>query len=272
MTIIFILVMSVSLYIANKKMNTTESEIKNGKDGLIYLSIFAVSLLVDLITAKMNINIPIIVYPIVAIVEVIISIMINAKREAAIKNKHAMIKQIIQCLAPVRKGKAMDEDIDKHLEDQDLGFDVKFNKKGDLEEIKCEIDDPTKWTDDIITRIVFNLNKFIPTKQWVSHADFPKLECTFEGTKLPPNIAKYPGSFLRPNNYIPIGVNGEGELGWNLGAKKSEIGDSLFVYDDGTPANTIIPAKAPQALVGGSTGGGKAIFVKQEVEVILDDR
>lgn len=267
MTIIFVLVVSLSLYIANKKMNTSESEINNIKDSLIYLSIFAASLTIDLVTSKLDINIPFIVYLAVMIAEIITCIVLNAKRENEIKKKHDLIKQVIRCLAPVRKNSKIDEDIDKHLEDEDLGFQLKYDTNGELDGIECEMEDPTRWTDDIITKIVFNLNKFIPTKQWVSHPDHPKLLCKFEGTKLPPKIAKYPGSFLRPNNYIPLGVNGVGELGWNLGAKSKEIGDSLFVYEDGTSAKTIIPAKAPQALVGGSTGGGKAIYLEQEVEI-----
>jgi hypothetical protein len=213
-----------------------------------------------------SLNINILVYVVAGIAETVFCIMINSKREKEIEKRHSLTKQIVQCLAPVRRGNELDKDIDNHLED-DLGFTLKYGDKGDLEEIKCEMDDPMKWTDDVITRIVFNLNKFVPTKQWVSHPDFPKLECVFEGTKLPPSVAKYPGSFLRPNNFIPLGVNGLGELGWNLGAKSKELSESLFFYEDGTRAQTILPAKAPQALVGGATGGGKAIAIDEIVRV-----
>lgn len=269
MTLILILVMSTSLFITNKRMNTSESEITSKKDSLIYMGIFIASFVIDIVIMKTNISINPMLYVIVGIGEMILSIVLNAKREKDIIAKHNLKKQIVRCLAPVRKGSKIDEDIDKHIED-DLGFKLKFSNKGDLEEIVCEMEDPIKWTDDVITRIVFNLNKFIPIKQWVSHPDYPKLECVFEGTKLPPSVAKYPGSFLRPNNYIPLGINGVGELGWNLGVKSAEVGESLFKYEDGTPAQTIIPAKAPQALVGGATGGGKAIWLEQEVFIIKE--
>lgn len=271
MTFVFILVVAFTLTVSSHKTKSSNSDIYGVRDNRIYFFLLIGSVIFDLVMVKIpSFNINILVYVVAGVVEAVFCIVINSKREKEIEKRHSLIKQVVQCLAPVRRGNELDKDLDNHIED-DLGFTLKYDNKGNIEEIKCDMDDPTKWSDDIITRIVFNLNKFIPTKQWVSHPDFPKLECVFEGTKLPPNIAKYPGSFLRPNNLIPIGVNGLGELSWNLGVKSSEAGDSLFVYEDGTRAQTIIPAKAPQALVGGSTGGGKAIDNEQKVYVLLNN-
>ncbi|MBQ2174240.1 MAG: hypothetical protein II453_03900, partial [Alphaproteobacteria bacterium] len=70
--------------------------------------------------------------------------------------------------------------------------------------------------------------------------------------------------------FIPIGLSGMGEVGWVINSYKNP-GKSNYVYEDGKSANTVDSPSAPQALVVGSTGGGKAIYVEQEVRLFDED-
>ena len=115
-------------------------------------------------------------------------------------------------------------------------------------------------------KCVDSWNKYLPDYEWVPEFDYAARECAFVGTPLPPHVARYPGSWLRPAEFIPIGLTGLGELAWVINSFKGE-GRSLYVYEDGKKAKTVDSPSAPQALVVGGTGGGKAIYVDQEIDV-----
>ena len=90
--------------------------------------------------------------------------------------------------------------------------------------------------------------------------------CIFVGTPLPPQVAKYKGSWLRPAEFIPIGLSGMGEVSWTINSYK-DGGRALYVYDDGRKAQTVDSPSAPQAIMCWRYRGGKAIYVNQEVEI-----
>lgn len=125
---------------------------------------------------------------------------------------------------------------------------------------------PNTFKEQVAVNLCLSLNKYLPNYEWVNEFDFAARECSFVGTPLPPHIAKYKGSWLRPPEFIPIGLSGLGEVSWNLNSIKNE-GRSNYIYEDGKIAKTVDTPSAPQALCVGSTGGGKAIYVEQDVEI-----
>ena len=101
----------------------------------------------------------------------------------------------------------------------------------------------------------------------------------------------WPGTDYRPADWIPLGVSGMGEVGWNLGNPKDlghssyinkfPMGDSLeksqnanhkpkdgFKLPNGSwIAGTVESPSAPQAMTIGSSGGGKSVSLNQLVLV-----
>lgn len=288
MVFVTLAIFTLNLYMSNKKEKTKNAEINSNRlYSIVVFFLLLFSLAFDLLISKFDIDISIYVYIFVAIGETIFFIIQNAKREEEIRRKHEEMKQILQCLSPVievPKGEELD------LEG-DYGLEINRDKNGKVNSIKCQIQDPDKWSDAVLVKIVLNMNKYLPDKRWTNRVDFPTLEAEFTGSDLPPKMAKYPGSLLRPWNYIPVGVDGNDELGINLGAKDKNIGDSMFVFnEDNSAGGSIvdnkqddskwdsikkgwrkagvkIPPKTPQLMILGSTGGGKAIFSGQVVQI-----
>lgn len=125
---------------------------------------------------------------------------------------------------------------------------------------------PNTFKETVAVNLCLSLNKYLPTYEWVNEFDFAARTCSFVGTPLPPGVARYQGSWLRPPEFIPIGLSGLGEVSWTINSFKT-AGRSNYVYEDGKTAKTVDTPSAPQALCVGSTGGGKSIYVEQEVEV-----
>lgn len=125
---------------------------------------------------------------------------------------------------------------------------------------------PNNFKEAVATNLCMSLNKYLPNFEWVNEFDFAARECSFVGTPLPPFIAKYKGSWLRPTEFIPVGLSGLGEVSWNINTIRNE-GRSNYIYDDGKIAKTVDTPSAPQCLTVGSTGGGKSIYINQEVEI-----
>lgn len=154
------------------------------------------------------------------------------------------------------------------LEEVDLintPFQIKMKNKEEMAEIKVYMTNQKMFNDNIITQAIYALNKFLPYNAWTFKANMLEREIVFIGKNHPPKMAKYQGSELRPWNWIPMGVSEDGEIGWNLGAKSKNMGNSMYIYDDGRRAVAMDIPKTAQGLTVGATGGGKAIWIHQEV-------
>ena len=112
---------------------------------------------------------------------------------------------------------------------------------------------PNTFKETVATNLCMSLNKYLPNFEWVNEFDFAARECAFVGTPLPPFIAKYKGSWLRPTEFIPVGLSGLGEVSWNINSIKN-VGRSNYIYEDGKLAGTVDTPSAPQCLTVGSTG------------------
>ena len=268
-TISFIILLSIVTMLNNKQQDISDentNSFKFDKSGIITMMIcFFVGLLLDFTVKKFFYDKYFIVLGVYSFLSLAALVIINQFRLNAIEREKEEIKQIFEILDSLVMPK------NREIDYNEVPFKIIYNKgnKNEIDKVIVNMENPEKFKDASITQAVYNFNKFLPYREWIVDTDFPERTCTFIGNKLPPNIALFPGSDLRPWNWIPLGLGGNGELGWNLGAKSSNIGESLYIYEDSNvKAGTIEVSKAPQALTVGSTGGGKAIFIGEIVDII----
>lgn len=268
-TIVFIAVLLLTIQITNTKNDTKANEDIlefNKKDSMIificFMSSFVLNKILELKAFK---NYFWVIIGISFMVYLMILIIVNNNREKLIKKKQEQIIKIYQALIDIL-GKVDTENIDF----TNTPFEYEEDKK--LHTV-CNIKLDTslqggRFNDNTITLSQYSINKFFPELQWTSIVDYPKRELTFKGLPKPPNIAKFPGSDYRPTGWIPLGLSGEGEVGWNMGdPKKSDMGSSSYINEEGKIPDYVKLPSAPQCLTLGSTGGGKSIWIYQEVEI-----
>ena len=166
---------------------------------------------------------------------------------------------------------------DEHLTKMALLMSYALKDSGLIEEYNIELGfektqvnritikvNPDKFKLEQAANLCNTLNLYLPNYEWLPEPNLPARQCSFVGAPLPPHIAKYPGSWLRPAEFVPIGLSGLGEVSWNLNTIKNE-GRSLYVYEDGKIAQTVDTPSAPQALCVGSTGGGKSVTLRNVI-------
>lgn len=191
---------------------------------------------------------------------VTLSILGAIKRVIVLKQREE-IQSVFEVLEPVISNDAKVKNKDtQEFEMKDpnnppfkLGYeDTKINR------ITIKIN-PNNFKESVAVNLCLSLNKYLPNYEWVNEFDFAARECAFVGTPLPPNVAKYKGSWLRPPEFIPIGLSGLGEVSWNLNSIKNE-GRSNYIYEDGKISKTVDTPSAPQALCVGSPLGLNTII------------
>lgn len=265
----FVVLLSITTMLNNKKEDINEENVnsfKFDKRGVVViLMCFLTGITLDFLVKKYFYEKFFITLGIYSFLCLSSLIIINQFRLMAIEKEKEEIKQIYEILDVLVMPK------NREIDYNEVPFEIVYNKgnKNQIDRVVVNMENPEKFKDAVITQAVYNFNKFLPYREWVVDTDFPERTCTFIGNKLPPELAKFPGSDLRPWNWIPLGLGGNGEIGWNLGASKSNIGESLYIYEDTKmKAGTIDISKAPQALTVGSTGGGKSIVISEIVEII----
>lgn len=256
--LLYFLILGLVTYIINKTNNVDSSDefLKwERQDLLIIGGGFLVALILQIIDLFMPI--PILVMPIFALALVILIFYVNKNREKHIQEYKKQIEQIFEACSNLITAKEIDYN--------ELPFKIVKDEKvkDQIAEIHLTMENPNKFNDGNCTNVTFTLNRYFPYYQWKYETDFPSQITKFIGEPIPPMMAKWPGSDFRPPEYIPIGLGGGGEVGLDLGAK--DFGESSYVDEDGvTPGRISIP-RAPQYLAVGSTGGGKAVWIKQEI-------
>lgn len=260
--LIFLIVLLITINITNKKNEAKASDEVlefEFKDSLAIFILFILSILINKSIKLFSLEkyaIYIILFSTLFFTCALI--IINRNREQMIKRKHDQIINIYQALIDIL-GK-------QEIQFENTPFIVEEDNK--LKKINKIIIDTSnqdiRANENTITLATYSMNKFFPDYEWMSKQNHQKRELQFIGLPKPPDIAKYPGSDYRPTGWIPLGVSGLGEVGWNL-ANPKDLGISSFVAENGQPVGDVIMPSAPQALVVGSTGGGKAIWVEQEL-------
>lgn len=175
-------------------------------------------------------------------------------RKHKLTAKQEELEQVYEILQPVIDPKK------KGLDYNDLPFELGYYK-GELNKITIEYAPSNIGKkDDVYMNCVSQLNMFFPNFVWIGLPDGANRIYEFLGTPLPPKLANYKGSWLRPSAVIPVGLGGLGEVSWVLDSVKwSKVGRSQYQYEDGLIPELIEVPWAPQGLVSGSTGGGKSV-------------
>lgn len=246
--IIFFVVLAIMQFTTNKILKlSNENKISysySKRDGLIIFGFLVAGIIMQLVL-KVKGKTFLIIAGIYALAIVLTMIILATMKKVIVEKQKDEMKKIFDVLGPVLP---KNEEFDLN----NLPFKVSY--EGDkVNRVTIEIN-PNTFKETVAVNLCLSFNKYLPDYEWVNEFDFAARECAFVGTPLPPHVARYPGSWLRPTEFIPIGLTGLGELAWVINSFKGE-GRSLYVYEDGKKAKTVDSPSAPQALVVGGTGG-----------------
>ena len=251
--IIFFVVLAIMQFTTNKILKlSNENKISysySKRDGLIIFGFLVAGIIMQLVL-KVKGKTFLIVAGIYALAIVFTMIILATMKKVIVEKQKDEMKKIFDVLGPVLP---KNEEFDLN----NLPFKVSY--EGDkVNRVTIEIN-PNTFKETVAVNLCLSFNKYLPDYEWVNEFDFAARECAFVGTPLPPHVARYPGSWLRPTEFIPIGLTGLGELAWVINSFKGE-GRSLYVYEDGKKAKTVDSPSAPQALVVGGPLGLNTII------------
>ena len=255
----FFIIVAISQFLTNKLLNiSTENNIGyiySKRDTWIMVGLFGFGLVCQLLPLKAT-KIYWIMLGIYAFGILITMVILATIKKVVVAKQREELLAVFGVLEPVipNDSKVKNKETgDYELKDINnppfkLGYeDAKINK------ITIKIN-PNTFKEQVAVNLCLSLNRYLPNYEWVNEFDYAARECSFIGTPLPPSVAKYKGSWLRPAEFIPIGLSGLGEVSWNLNSIKNE-GRSNYIYEDGKIAKTVDTPSAPQALAVGSPLG-----------------
>jgi hypothetical protein len=267
---LFVLALLLTVTITNKKNEAapTDNTLEFGRsDSLVIFLCFVSSILFQILLPKIPLfqGRMLLVSLVVGAVYLMVLIIVNNNREKKIQHEHDQIIKLYQSMADIF-GAVGVEDIDF------ANTPFKFEEDRKIHVVNSIVIDTSvpglKINDNSIIYTQYSLNKYFPELQWTSEHDAPNRQLIYKGLPKPPSIANFPGSDYRPAGWIPLGLGGGNvEICWNL-ADQKEMGFSSYISEDGEHAETLRLPSAPQCLTLGSTGGGKAIWVDQMVDVL----
>lgn len=250
----FFIVVALTQFITNKILKLSdENKISysySKRDGLIICGFLVIGVLLQFLL-KVEGKMFFIVDGIYAAAILFTMIVLATMKKVVVEKQKEDMKKVFDVLGP-----ALPKNAEFDINTLPFKLDYEDNK---INKITMDIINPTTFKEDLAINICLSLNKYLPDYEWVPEFDYAARECAFVGTPLPPHVARYPGSWLRPAEFIPIGLTGLGELAWVINSFKGE-GRSLYVYDDGKKAKTVDSPSAPQALVVGGPLGLNTII------------
>ena len=251
--IIFFIVFAVTQFTTNRILKVNdENKISysySKRDGLIIFGLLVVGVLLQ-VFVKLQGKAFLIVCGTYGLAILLTMVILATMKRAVVEKQKEEMKKIFDVLVPVLPKNA---ELDPNNPPFKLGYDG--NK---VNRVTIEIN-PNTFKETVAVNLCLSFNKYLPDYEWVNEFDFAARECAFVGTPLPPHVARYPGSWLRPAEFIPIGLSGLGELSWTINSFKGE-GRSLYEYEDGKKAKTVDSPSAPQALVVGGPLGLNTII------------
>lgn len=245
---IFLIIIAVSQYLTNKILGISDDNSVgysySKRDSLIILGLFAVGLLFQLLPLKGH-KIFWVLCGVYAFAILLTMVILATLKKIIITKQREELQQVFDVLEPVLP---KNTELDMNNPPFKLGYE-----KNNINRITININ-PNTFKETVATNLCLSLNKYLPNYEWVNEFDFAARECAFVGTPLPPGVAKYQGSWLRPTEFIPIGLSGLGEVSWTINSIKNS-GRSNYIYEDGKIAKTVDTPSAPQALAVGSPLG-----------------
>lgn len=265
-TLFFIISLIASIWMINNKNGASgdgESMAFEFKDSLIILSFFILTFLLNFIFKNFMPKIYVLAAFVSILPDMILVSIVNANRERKIRTKQQLVQEVYESLADIL-GRVDPDDIDY----DEVPFEYNWNdEKNSIDEITIDTRFDVKVNDNTITEATYSLNKQFPNYQWIGNENTQERELVFKGLPKPPDIAKYPGSDYHSFAYVPLGVGGQGEVGWYKTKDSRGVGFSNYIGEDNQQIETLKVATSPQMMVGGVTGGGKAIWIEQQVQI-----
>lgn len=276
---VFFLVVAIAQFATNKILNISDGNSVgyqySKRDALILVGLFGLGVLFQVLPLKGHkifwVLLGLYAFGILITMVILATIkkVIVAKQREELLAVFGVLEPVISNDSKVKNKETGEYELkDINNPPFQLGYEgTKINK------ITIKIN-PNTFKEQVAVNLCLSLNKYLPNYEWVNEFDFAARECAFVGTPLPPHIAKYKGSWLRPPEFIPIGLSGLGEVSWNLNSIKNE-GRSNYIYEDGKIAKTVDTPSAPQALCVGSPLGLNTIVPTTKgyktVETITED-
>lgn len=268
--LIFFLVMSISGFATNKILGISDDSQDayeyTKKDSIVIACLFLLSIILQISVGMIDILNKYFWYLVLGygIAVLLTMILLSQMRKLAIQKKREELDNVFQIIRPLITS-AKDAEIDYN----NPGFELEY-KHGNINKINVGVE-PTKFSsgvDKVLTPIVAQLNAFLPTYTWNYESHLEERYLTLIGYDKPPTMARWPGSWLRHFRFMPLGLSGKGEIAYQPDSvPKNEYGRSHFMDESGKPleADRSLPTQ-PQVLCCGATGGGKAIWVEQEIK------
>lgn len=265
--LIYFIVVAVSQFATNKLLKIDDdneaSYSYSKRDSIILVILLAVGIVLQILLPKIDFLSKhywwiCLAYLVCSLIIMLIFITI---KKSKIEKQREEIQQVYEILQKM---------VDKKNEGLDFN-NVPFSmgyKYGKINKIDVVVE-PTSFDEKILNVILQQLNAFLPTFTWTYELHLEERYMTFIGNDKPPTMARWPGSWLRPLKAFPMGISGNGEICWQPDSvNKKSLGRSLYLDEKGNPIKEDLSlSKAPQGLVAGGTGGGKAIWVEQEIDV-----
>ena len=260
--LIYFLSVALSQYISNMTMNVTTDNEENfnysKQDSLLLIGLLLVAIILQIVN-KLIIEYAVWVMLGYLVLSMSITLTLTALRKQRIEKTREEITQIYEILHNLvdKKGKGVDFN--------NVPFSLE-HKYGAINQINVTVD-PMTFDDKQLPILLEQLNNFLPTFTWNYELHLEERLVEFIGYDKPPNECRWAGSWLRPKGFFTLGITGLGEVGWRpFSVDKKKMGKSQYLDDMGNPypADLSIPS-APQYLIAGGTGGGKAVYVEQEI-------
>ena len=246
---VFVLLVALGQFATNKILHIS-MENKVGysytkRDSLILIGFLGVGIILQLIQHFFTLKTPTLLILLASYGGALILTMIILAtiKKVIVEKQNEEREKIFEVIKPTLGLKKGEDEFDPNKWEEyniELGYE-----KNQVNRITIKVN-PDRFKLEQAATLCMTLNLYLPNYEWLPEPDLPARKCSFVGAPLPPHIAKYPGSWLRPAEFVPIGLSGLGEVSWNLNSIKNE-GRSLYFYEDGKIAQTVETSSAPQA-------------------------
>ena len=181
-------------------------------------------------------------------------------KKRALEKRKEEVEQVYLILQKLIGAKKTDE-----LDLSDIPFTLQY-KHGMINHIDVNVE-PSGFNEKNLSTILEQLNGFFPNFTWVYELHLDKRFISFLGEDIPPTYIRWPGSWLRDAFCIPLGISGKGEVAYR--PDSAVTGDEgISSYKDEFNEAVILDKsllKTPMAMVAGTTGSGKSIYIEQAI-------
>lgn len=263
--LVFFVVVALSQHIVNQLMGISlenaESYTLSHKDSLYIVVLFVLGIFLQIFVPLIDAFDKMywyLVFGYVLALTIVMSLAMVQKR-ARIEKQQESIKLVYEILQRLVDKK------NKGLDFNNVPFTL-YYKYGNINRIDVVVE-PTTFDEKQVEAFLPQLNNFFPNFDWRHDLHLEERYFSFVGSDKPPQLARWMGSHLRHFLYMPVGVSGDGEVAWKPDdVPKDKMFESSFLDEKGNPIPTKKVHPNPQGLVCGATGGGKAIWIEQEID------